>query len=195
MQLIELLPSYYMASPETADLQSAMGMAVDAAERARDELMQQLDMSTATWGLSTWERAYGITPDTSMSTERRRSKLMSKMRGQGTTSVAMIKNVAESFVNGIVEVVDIPDEYRFEVKFVNTIGRPPNLDDVAAAIEEIKPAHLLYTFIFLFRTYRLLREYKNSKLSKYTIRNIREEDGIYYGHTITTLQIDQAGAG
>ena len=70
----------------------------------------------------------------------------------------MIQNVAESFSNGAVDVLEYPAEYRFEIKFTGTLGIPPNLDDLSAALEEIKPAHLAYDYIILYRTWGELEE-------------------------------------
>lgn len=49
------------------------------------------------------------------------------------TTVAMIQNVAESFSNGTVAVTEFPSRYRIEIKFVGSIGTPPNMDDLTAA--------------------------------------------------------------
>ena len=142
---------------------------------ARDGLLEQLNVTTATWGLEAWERALGIAVDVGRPVEYRRTRVMSKLRGQGTTTVAMIKNVAESFSNGAVEVVEHPEEYRFDIKFVGTVGIPPNLDDLTAAIAEIKPAHLAYDYIILFRTHAELSGRRHGELAGYTHDQLRNE--------------------
>lgn len=156
MTLINLLPELYAASPETADLQNAFGQEIAAAQAARDDLMLQLNMDTATWGLSLWEAIYGIKPDVSKSYDYRRTRIISKMRGAGTTTAALIQNVAESFSNGDVEIIEIPAQHRFDVKFVGTLGIPPNMDDLTAVIEQIKPAHLAYAYIFIYMIWGVL---------------------------------------
>lgn len=156
MTLINLLPELYAASPKTADLQNAFGQEITAVQAARDDFMLQLNADTATWGLSLWEALYGITPDVSKSYEYRRTRIKSKMRGAGTTTAALIQNVAESFSNGEVEIVETPAEYRFDVAFVGTLGIPPNMDDLTAAIEQIKPAHLAYAYIYTYMVWDVL---------------------------------------
>lgn len=176
MDLKELLPGFYRASPEMTALQA--GFAGPAADlwQAYDQLMAQLDIQTATWGLRLWEEQYGLETDVAKPLAERRARILSKARGQGVTTVGMIQNVAESFVNGAVEVMELPNEYQFQVKFVSIYGRPPNLDDVAAAIEEIKPAHLGYTFVFLYRTHRELASHTHRELAQYTHLQLREEE-------------------
>ncbi len=155
-QLLSLLPEFYATSPETADLQNAFDLTIAEAEAARDDCARQLDVNTATWGLSLWEAAYGITPNVSKSDAYRRTRIISKMRGAGTTTAALIQNVAESFSNGAVEVVETPKEYRFDVKFIGRYGVPPNMDDLTAAINRIKPAHLAYVYIYTYMVWRML---------------------------------------
>ena len=155
-KLLDLLPELYKTSLETADLQSAFGQEVAVAQTTRDDCALQLDVNTATWGLSLWEAAYGITPDISKSHEYRRTRVISKMRGIGTTTAAMIQNVAESFSNGAVEVIEISAENRFDIKFVGTRGIPPNMDDLTAAIEQIKPAHLAFAYAFTYMIWAVL---------------------------------------
>ena len=153
MRLAEYLPRVWDKSAEVLAIQGAMEPEVARLWAARDALLDQLNVETATWGLEAWERALGLEVDVSRPEAFRRSRVMSKLRGQGTTTVAMVRNVAESFSNGAVDVIEYPGEYRFEVKFVGTLGIPPNMDDLTAAIEEIKPAHLGYQYIIIFRTW------------------------------------------
>jgi uncharacterized protein YmfQ (DUF2313 family) len=122
----------------------------------------QLNVETATWGLDLWEKAYGIKTDVSKSYAFRRARIESKMRSQGVTTVAMIKNVAESFSNGEVDVIEHPEEYRFEIKFIGTLGIPPNMDDLTGAIKEIKPAHLDFAYVYTFITWDKVEAYHHT---------------------------------
>jgi prefoldin subunit 5 len=67
-----------------------------------------------------------------------------------------------------------PAEYKFDVKFVGTVGTPPNMDDLTAAIEDIKPAHLIYTYIILYRMHGELAGKTHGELSAYTHNRLRE---------------------
>lgn len=177
-KLIDLLPELHSLSSETVDLQNAFAVELTKAQATRDDCFLQLDVNTATWGLGLWEEAYDITPDVSKSYEYRRTRIISKMRGAGTTTAALIKNVAASFTGGEVEVIETPPEYRFDVKFVGTLGIPPNMDDLTAAIEQVKPAHLAYAYIYIYRTNAQLSNYTHAQLAAYTHLQIREEASI-----------------
>ena len=178
MALMDLLPEWYKKSPQVVELQGAFNHWTEAISAARDELIAQLNVATATWGLALWERELGLETDVSRPYEYRRTRVMSKLRGTGATTKAMIQNVAESFSNGEVAIIEHSGENRFEVKFVGTLGIPPNLDDLAAAIEEIKPAHLAYSFVFIYRTHAELSPYTHEELSAYTYEELRSRGDI-----------------
>ena len=168
MNLAELLPSFWDKSAEVIGIQRGIEPALVESWAARDGLLEQLSVSTATWGLEQWERSLGLAVDVAKPVEQRRARVISKLRGQGTTTVAMIKNMAESFSNGAVAVLEYPAEYRFEVKFVGTTGIPPNMEDLTAAIEEIKPAHLAYDYIIIYRTWAQVQAYTWDELQAHT---------------------------
>lgn len=176
MRLMEYLPAYYENSPEMRDLQAAMQPEVERLRAETVSFMEQLCVGTATWSLAHWERALGIPVDVAKPLAYRRARIESKLRGQGTVTKAMIKNVAESFSNGQVDVLEYPGEYRFEVKFTGTIGMPPNMGDLSDALEEIKPAHLSYTYMILFRTWEMLGRYAWGGLAETTWDQLKEGD-------------------
>ena len=174
--LLELLPERLQKSPETAKIQSAIEKEVERFIKAYDWTLLQLFVTSADAnGLSLWEKMYGITPD-STNTEYRRSRVMSKMRGSGTTTTAMLKNVCESFYNGKVEIIERFSQYSFDIKFLSSIGTPPNLQDMVAAIEEIKPAHLSYQFIISYNRHQDPTGKTHEQLSQYTHQQLREEE-------------------
>ena len=100
------------------------------------------------------ERDVGITPELSADIETRRGRVMSKLRGTGTVTKTMMKNVAASFVNGDIEIIEYPSEYCFAVKFTSRTGIPYNIADIQAMIEEIKPAHLAVEYIFTYKLWQ-----------------------------------------
>ena len=61
--------------------------------------------------------------------------------------------MAESFSNGDVAVTEFPQAYRLEIKFVGTIGIPPNLEDLTASLREILPAHLAWDYVMVYNTW------------------------------------------
>ncbi|MFZ7103369.1 MAG: putative phage tail protein [Peptococcaceae bacterium] len=172
---MDLLSPNFADSPEVVELQGAFNTQVEAIAAVKDDLFNQLDIATTTWGLTYWEKVYGLKSDVSKPYDYRRTRIMSKMRGQGSTTKAMIQNVAESFSNGQVDVLVYPNEYRFEIKFTGTLGIPPNMENLTAAIEEIKPAHLAYNYVIIYRIHAQLTQYTHAQLAAYTHKQLREE--------------------
>ena len=155
MTLLEHTPQEYRDAPEVQVTEDALGGQLRQLQTARDEVLAQLSVSTATWGLELWERTYGLETDVSKPLEQRRERVVAKIRGTGTITEAMLKNVAESYTNGEVEVIGWPREYAIDVRFVSVLGTPPNIDDLSAALDEICPAHLVYRYLY---RYLLIRE-------------------------------------
>lgn len=150
--MLGLLPRFYETSRVMGGLLDSQGTEVDQLRQALDETLLQFFVPTATWGLERWEHELGIKTDVSKPIEQRRSQLIAKTRGTGTVTFELLRNVAESFENGTIEVTQQPAAYQFTVKFVDTVGLPPNLDDLKAAIEEIKPAHLQVVYAYRYLT-------------------------------------------
>lgn len=157
--LIARYPDFYAGSPEFVDMQNALEPEALALWTARDGLMDQLCVNTATWGLQYWEQTLGITVEQGKDLEYRRSRIRSKLRGSGVTTVALIESVAESFSNGDVAVTEYPQAYRLEIKFVGTIGIPPNLEDLTASLREILPAHLAWDYVMVYNTWDMTAQH------------------------------------
>ncbi|GIO13038.1 hypothetical protein J19TS2_25930 [Cohnella xylanilytica] len=151
-EMLGYLPPYYATSRVMKSLMDAQGGEMDRLRSALDEILDQFFISTATWGLEAWEWEFDIATDSGKPIEQRRSAVKSKILGTGTVTFDLIRSVAGSYQNGKVDIVNQPTEYRFTVKFVDTLGLPPNLNDVRAAIEAIKPAHLAVEYEFRYFT-------------------------------------------
>ncbi|WP_251447048.1 putative phage tail protein [Vermiculatibacterium agrestimuris] len=147
MRLLEYLRPALRKSPEIQAIQEGLQVGIDDLWDAVESARKQLNVETATWGLSIWEEALGISVEAEKAMDFRRSRIRAKLRGQGTTTVEALCNVAASFSNGEVAVTEHPAEYRVEIKFVGALGLPPNLDDLKAAIAEILPAHLAVGYV------------------------------------------------
>ncbi|QNB48517.1 DUF2313 domain-containing protein [Thermanaerosceptrum fracticalcis] len=172
------LPNYYRISKVMQNITSAESAEIELFKTKLVQLLDQFFVDTATYTLEDWERELGIPVDNSKSDAYRRSVIKSKLRGSGTITVNLIKNVAESYSNGEVEVIEDNPNYHFVIKFVGTIGIPPNMDDLEKAIEDIKPAHLGYIFEYTYNTYNYLSQFTHDHLALYTYSALREEEVI-----------------
>jgi len=146
--MLSYLPRYYETSRVMRAILQAEGSEFDKLRQALDETLNQFFVRTATWGLDRWEEELGlpITPD--QPEAERRDKIISRLRGNGTATISVVKQVAEAYDKGTIDIVDDHAAYTITVHFVDTTGVPPNLDDLKKAVRAVVPAHLeiLYEF-------------------------------------------------
>ena len=150
--LLEMLPRDYQLSPPVAELERVLGLQVEALGVSESDTLDQLWVDTATWGLSLWEAWVGLPMDGTGPNSARRSKILSRLRGQGTTTAAKIAAVvaAFGFDAGQVRVEEAPEDYAFQV-VLSGLAAPLEAADAAeiqAAVDEIKPAHLSWSLAY-----------------------------------------------
>lgn len=144
------LPLYYADSAAVRNLLDREGTEIADLNADIYGVLAQFSIDTATWGLANWERVFGILTDETKPIDQRRGVIKSLLRGQGTVTAASLRNVAESFVHGTVEVIEQNTRGTVLVRFVDERGVPANLADVKRAIKEIIPAHLRVIFGFTY---------------------------------------------
>jgi hypothetical protein len=120
---------------------------------AIEDVLIQLYVPTATWGLAFWEEFLELETDVSQSNAYRRSVIISKLRGVGTFTKSMVMNAALSYENGEIKITEYATLGYFKIKFVSLRGIPPNYDQFKSWLEDIKPAHLGVIYEFSFMTW------------------------------------------
>ena len=124
--MLEKLPGYYRKSKVMNDLIHSIE---NEFERLKQETIlteNQFFVILSDRDIKNHEEDVGLVPDTSADIETRRGRVLSKLRGTGTVTKTMMKNVAASFVNGDIEIIEYPSEYCFAVKFTSKTGVPYN---------------------------------------------------------------------
>ncbi|AQS09694.1 hypothetical protein CLOBY_18250 [Clostridium saccharobutylicum] len=154
--LMKYMPDYYITSNVMKQIENANSLEIGRFNCKIDDMQKQLSIDTATWGLIYWENEYGIETNLTMSYEDRRNVLNAKRKGQGTTTKEMIKNVAETFSGGEVDIIEDNSNYAFIVKFIGIKGIPKNMQLFKNMLEDIKPAHLAYSFEYSYNVWNLI---------------------------------------
>ena len=152
--MLEKMPGYYRKSKVMNDLIHSIENEFERLKSETTLTENQLFVILSDRDIKSHEEDVGLVPDTSADIETRRGRVLSKLRGTGTVTKTMMKNVAASFVNGDIEIIEYPSEYCFAVKFTSKTGVPYNIYDIQAMIEEIKPAHLAVEYIFTYRLWQ-----------------------------------------
>ena len=156
--MFEGLPFYYRKSAVMREIIDSIETEFSRLQSETNLTENQFFVILSDRDISKHEQDVGLAPDSEADIDTRRGRVLSKLRGTGTVTKSMMKNVAASFVNGKIEIIEYPSEYAFAVKFNSKTGIPYNLSDIQAMIEEIKPAHLAVDYIF---TYRLWQDIKD----------------------------------
>ena len=159
IDLIPLVPPFITELAEMHELYAAQGYGVGQLRHDLEDVVGQCFIMTATWGLERWEKVFGVPADPSLSYERRREVLVAKLRGQGTTTVQMVRKAAAAFSGGEVEVTEDSPHHFFTVHFTGTKGIPRNMQGFISMLEEIKPAHLAYEFKYWLTTWDELKNF------------------------------------
>ena len=151
--ILKMLPKYYYKSNVMTQLTNVEDAEIIDFSNKIEATLNQFFINSATYGLEKWEKDFDIKTDITKSDIERQENIKSKIRGVGTVTISFIQNIANSFQNGTVNVIDNSAANTITVQFADVVGTPPNINNLKAAIEMYKPAHL--AVIYTFRYYTL----------------------------------------
>lgn len=130
------------------------------------------------------EYEFGVISDPSKPIEQRRAVLIAKLRGQGTTTPAAVLNIAASFDFGEISIDESSTPYTVRIVFEEFRGVPPNMADFIAALEKIKPAHLVFEYVYKYNTWgdyksfhKTIGEWEEMGMTWGWIKTYQPEDG------------------
>lgn len=158
--LLKYISPFLRETSVFKNIDEAMSYELGVLALEEEAILKEFFVDTATFGLSYFEKEYGIPIDLNKTYEDRREIIKAKMRGSGTTTLNMIKNVSEAFSGGEVNVIEHPENYSFTIQFVGILGIPKNLEAFKETLETIKPAHLAYDFKYTYTVWNFLKDKK-----------------------------------
>jgi uncharacterized protein YmfQ (DUF2313 family) len=167
--LIKYLPQFLCKNKTMKTLQSDIfSKEIGILKFQIQDLIDQCFVETATWGLEYWEKFLGIPVNREKPEQHRREVIKAKIQGSGTVTKQMIVNVAANYSGGEVEVIELPKEHKFIIKFVGARGIPLNVDDLTETINEIKPAHLTFEYKYTYSLWGWCKNYTWDELKVMT---------------------------
>lgn len=139
----EKVPGRYRTDPRTAALLDALGEKGADLAALVDDLILQIFPTTATWGLTLWEKQLGLTAGAGQSLDERRAAINAKRAASGNTTQAAISALVKS-VTGYACKVTVNGDYSFSIRFYGDQEGfiHPDIPALKAALETAKPAHL-----------------------------------------------------
>lgn len=114
------LPKFYEQSKTVNEILRVDSEEIEDLFSNIDNIFNEFFINTADSSkMSQYETIFGIITDNTKDIEQRRSVLFSKVRGFGTTTIEMIKTVAQSYLNGE---VDIKEQVKNKIRNFNDSG-------------------------------------------------------------------------
>lgn len=148
--ILDTLPPYYLTSKAIRDILTAYVGELADVDASNDDLINQLYVPTATWGLVYWENDYGLTPSQGANYETRRADVMAKMLGQGTFTKRSAKSLANVYSQAkTAEFIPRPGDDAFKTR--HDVDDLTDYASLVASFEEMKPAHLEHVIGLLIR--------------------------------------------
>ena len=162
MNLIDKLP-YFYDNPITKPIQDSFSIENNLLNEAIDDLLNQcISVDNATTCLPYWESMLSVSNITNLDIEARRENVKARMRTKGTSTIAFMKKICESYSNGEVDIIVDSANYSFVIKFVGSLGIPKAFNELHKTINEIKPCHLAHTYEFTYMTWNEFDTYNKT---------------------------------
>ena len=120
----------------------AIGTALGEICAIAEQLRYETHPATTDLLLDYWEREYGIQTDSSLTKEQRRAKVIAKIQNHAQVNPARMSDVISAALGGVT--VDITENVDKNTFLVNIRENVESIVPAVAAIERMKPAHLIY---------------------------------------------------
>ncbi|MGL5124913.1 MAG: putative phage tail protein, partial [Fusobacteriaceae bacterium] len=125
-----------------------------------------------------WESWLELTSEPNWTLQDRIDRIIYTINSKGFFTKKWLKEQANIFTNGIIEVMESFEDWRFVVKFTSVIGLPPNLDNFGKMVDLNKPAHLTWEYEFRYRTWGELEPRTWGELEPFTWEQIYSDNSI-----------------
>ena len=142
-RMVNMVSPIYGESYVGLWLFQAIGAELDRLRVFLEELELQLNPATATWMLPEWERRFGITPEVDWSIQQRRDAIISKRRLTAPITAKKLEDICSALVGARVDIEENTGKNKFTV-YVRDNVTVEQFKAAADAIEQAKPAHLIY---------------------------------------------------
>lgn len=178
--LLSYQPNYYKNSKVIDNINNAYATELTISQQLIINTLNQFFLLDADTSLSMWEKEFGISINNNLSVDERRKRILSKLRGIGTSTIEQIKNICLSYVEKA-NVIENNEDYSFTIELISNVGYPTFIMNLLETIEDIKPAHLrlnlkmnsLTNDSLLFKTLMLCGE--EIQVFPYQITNIQSK--------------------
>ena len=141
--LFSYLPDTYKKSKVMKDILAQQETQLDKARERQDEIAQDVYPST-TMRPELWE--YAIEPVEDL--ERRRKNIIAKMRGAGTVTLQLAKDIVQAYTDGEVTAEEDNDDCMLHFEITSATAGIADADIMRKQLYETIPAHIDFQYRF-----------------------------------------------
>ena len=153
--MIEKLPYYYRKSKVVEDLYAVVQKAL--AEVSSDISAEDLMLFiTTTTDFTLHEKDAGLSAITA-DNETKRARILARIQGGGVLTKRALSELINIYDKTGTAITEDFSNYTVTITFTGRKGKPYNLDEIKAAVEEVKPAHIQIEYAFEKNTWEDLR--------------------------------------
>ena len=152
MSMMDKLPHYYRKSEVVKELYRVIKMLFDKLSSDADIEDKRLFIIT-TDDFTKHESDVGLQPieDTP---ENRRSRVLARLQGNNLFTLAELETLVNNYEKSGCSIQEDFENYTVQVIFSNMKGVPDNLEQLKAAVNEVKPAHIKIEFVICENTWQ-----------------------------------------
>ena len=175
--MIEMLPWYYRKSQVVKDLYDVIAAALERLGLDISELDRDLFIATAA-DFTRHEADVGLIP-VSADAETKRARVITRLQGNNLLTLSELERLVTDYEKTGCSIEEDYKNYTVTIIFSGRKGMPSNIDQIQAAIEELKPAHIKINYVSLQNTWTEVRQklgtWGNAK--QFTWGGIKEYNG------------------
>lgn len=148
---LNFLPQFLLDNPDMAELLSAEQKELDNFFDYIELMRNQPTISTASIYLSRHEKMFGLGVSPALSDSERIGRVLAKLNTRTNSTVEAIKVVVSSITGCGTDIEEYYDQYMFMIDVLRDNSQLISVEDIKAAVEIIKPAHLAFAVIMCWK--------------------------------------------
>lgn len=195
--MINMLPGYYRKSQVVKDLYAAITAALERLDADISELERNMFIATTSDFVRHESDVELATA--AVDAETKRARVISRLQGTKLLTLAELERIVTDFDKTGCTIKEDCANYTVTIIFSGRKGQPYNFEQIRAAIDELKPAHIKIDYEFLENTWADIREkvgvWGNAR--QFTWDGIKSYDGrtwLYVDNGAVYLREDGANA-
>lgn len=147
-EMIKTISPIYSYNETMQAIIQSIGMEADYSEELSEDVLKQLFVQTATWGLDFWEDAVNLPTNNSLSYEHRRGKIIAILQSRISITPEKMELIIKNYTGASVSVIENVSDYKFKIEADVDIE---SINDLSFIVNDIKPAHLSWLASFIVK--------------------------------------------